>query len=185
MPLEHSPKMTSGPIDGEDNESTGSGFRGFPDDCEDSILKELTGLFRQRTQVKERIVNIQHTILSRENPTLAMLTVMSDKLSVSYKDYNKYHSKVMALIPDEALEDQADVFQSFEDLYDEVSTTVQELLQGAKNNAAPPASSRPQILVQQQPLKAPIPTFDGSYASWPKSRPFSRISWSTRGIQTT
>lgn len=35
-------------------------------------------------------------------------------------------------------------------------------------NYAGTHSPQPQMIAQQQPLKAPIPTFDGSYANWPK-----------------
>lgn len=65
--------------------------------------------------------------------------------------------------PASQIEQQA-IYEAFETL---VSTKVEELLIAEQKRAVPEAP-KPQVIIQQQPLQAPIPTFDGSYASWPK-----------------
>ncbi|XP_058449304.1 uncharacterized protein LOC131429270 [Malaya genurostris] len=107
-------------------------------------------------------------MLNQGQPSVALLTVMQHKLSAAYQEYNSFHSKVMALISDTAIDRQAQVYQEFEDLFDLVSTNVEELLLVAKDRSTTATNTSPQLIIQQQPLKAPIPTFDGSYAAWPK-----------------
>ncbi|XP_055527680.1 uncharacterized protein LOC129720254 [Wyeomyia smithii] len=61
---------------------------------------------------------------------------------------------------------------NFEELFYNVSNAVEELFLEAKTRIATQTPSvsptGPQVIIQQQPLKAPIPSFDGSYDSWPK-----------------
>ncbi|XP_065094080.1 uncharacterized protein LOC135714625 [Ochlerotatus camptorhynchus] len=88
---------------------------------------------------------------------------MSKHLSVVNTEYSGFHSKGLALLPDDALDEQKHEYANFEDLYNNVTDAVHELLLEAQANAATPSPTtvhNPQVVVQQQPLSAPIPTFD-------------------------
>lgn len=54
----------------------------------------------------------------------------------------------------------------FEKDYYELSSHIEEMQMDAAKNETP--EIKPQVIVQQQPLKAPIPIFDGRYEDWPK-----------------
>lgn len=144
------------------------GFHEWEVTLDPVTMKELKIIFRQRAQVQQKVLRVQRMLLSQQRPGLASLTVMSKTLAAAYNEYGAFHSKALALVPDAALEEQADTYEEFEEIYNIVSTAVEELLLVTKANAAPPANGKPHVIVQQQPLRVPIPTFDGSYASWPK-----------------
>ncbi|XP_058816823.1 uncharacterized protein LOC131680122 [Topomyia yanbarensis] len=72
----------------------------------------------------------------------------------------------MALIPEDAVVEQEEEYASFENLHNYVSIAVEELILRTTNRAVVPNSA--QVVIQQQPLKVPIPTFDGNYCNWPK-----------------
>ncbi|XP_055527038.1 uncharacterized protein LOC129719672 [Wyeomyia smithii] len=85
--------------------------------------------------------------------------------------HNGFHSKVLSFVSDDALDQQEEEYAGFESIYNDVCNAVEELLLAAKNTAVPesPINQPAQpVIIQQQPLKMPIPTFDGSYAAWPK-----------------
>lgn len=130
--------------------------------------KELKIVTRQRDQVRQRVVSFWNTV-AEGNPSLAQLTWLKSKVSSAYQEYNDLHRRAMALISDEKLPEQQALYENFETSCDLVSTKVEELLLAEQKRAAPEtADTKPQVIIQQQPLKAPIPKFDGSYASWPK-----------------
>ncbi|XP_065084349.1 uncharacterized protein LOC135706631 [Ochlerotatus camptorhynchus] len=160
---------------GNPSPSDGSGsFHGFDEweaDWDEATAKKYRGLVRQRSQAKMKLVRINRTLIN-ETLGLAQLGVLSKNLAVTYAEYSQFHSKVIALVPDEALDGQDDEYASFEKLYYDVSNAVEELLLEAKARATPKVPqaipAAPHVIIQQQPLKAPIPTFDGSYDAWPK-----------------
>ncbi|XP_055542762.1 uncharacterized protein LOC129728349 [Wyeomyia smithii] len=126
---------------------------------------------RQRSQVKQKLVRIQRTLITNSNIGLAQLNVLSKNLSAVYSKYSGFHSKVLSFVSDDALYQQDEEYAGFESIYNDVCNAVEELLLAAKNTAVPesPINQPAQpVIIQQQPLKMPIPTFDGSYAAWPK-----------------
>lgn len=179
MPLDHSPPPGKRNVGDEqpippqsmrrsslNNES--ATFHGFQDqetELNTATMKELTGIFRQRAQVQNKILRIRNTLESQQQLGLAQLKVMSKSLSAIYAEFSAFHSRAMALIPDDAIDQQEEVYAVFEELHNHVSTKVEDLILAANNTDV---NMKPQVIVQQQPLKAPIPTFDGSYTSWPK-----------------
>ena len=140
---------------------------------DEATAKEYRGLVRQRNQAKMKVVRINRTLFNSQRG-LAQFGVLSKNLSVIYTGYSSFHSKLIALVPDEALDEEEDEYASFEEMYFNVSNALEELLLEAKAQATPqaaPASqAAPQVIIQQQPLKIPISTFDGSYEAWPKSK---------------
>lgn len=76
-----------------------------------------------------------------------------------------FESLEIVLVQDESPDQQENEYAAFEDIYNDIgNNTVEELLPEAQNRAAPqpaPNWSIQQVIVQQQPLKMPIPAFDG------------------------
>lgn len=146
-----------------------SSFHGFDwqSQMNTGTMNKLNGLFRQRSQVEQKIVRIQFTLRDQRHMSLAQLNVISAKLAAAYTEFSKFHSEIMALIPDAAEDEQEEIYTNFENRYDTVSTAVQEMILVLNRNT-PSTATTPQVIIQQQPLKAPIPTFDGNYANWPK-----------------
>ncbi|XP_053697048.1 uncharacterized protein LOC128744228 [Sabethes cyaneus] len=133
--------------------------------------KEYRVVCRQRSQVKQKLVRIQRTLITSAAIGLAQLNVLSKTLSAVYTEYSGFHSKVLSLVSDEDLFQEENEYDAFEDIYNNVSNAVEELLLEAKNRAVPTSAPNPssqQVIFQQQALKMPIPTFSGSYAEWPK-----------------
>ncbi|XP_062713533.1 uncharacterized protein LOC134290411 [Aedes albopictus] len=149
--------------------SSESSFHGFhwQEQVDRGTMTKLNGLFRQRSQVEQKVVRIQFTLRDQRHLSLAQLNVITGKLAAAYKEFSRFHSEIMALIPDDAEDEQEEIYTAFEDRHDAASTIVQEMLI-ALNRNTPPAVATPHVVVQQQPLKVPIPTFDGTYSSWPK-----------------
>ncbi|XP_055522889.1 uncharacterized protein LOC129717071 [Wyeomyia smithii] len=164
MPVMHSPSRS------EDSEKS---FHGFVEDVpvDLDMEKEYRVVCRQRSQVKQKLVRIQRTIIANSTIGLAQLNVLSKNLSAVYTEYSAFHSKILSLVSDEALDQQEQEYADFENTYTAVCNAVEELRLEASNRTSPNASSNPQnqqVIIQQQPLKMPIPTFDGNYAAWPK-----------------
>lgn len=89
---------------------------------------ELTDAFRQREIVRLWVADIQLELLKMGPPSLAQLTVMRSNLGNAYRKYNQLHGKVIALLPDEAMDEQAEVYRKFEAIIDCVATSVEEML---------------------------------------------------------
>ncbi|XP_058817756.1 uncharacterized protein LOC131681067 [Topomyia yanbarensis] len=178
MPVGHSPPIPL--VNPEDENvipplpsptrSESESFRGFQDSeiaADAATTKELTGLFRQRNQVHRKLVRLHSTFRGVRHFELAQLNVMSSKLVNAYAEFNSIQNHIMALVPDEKVAEQERACDAFEDLHDYLSTAIEGIIIQMKNDAILPPTA-PQVVIQQQPLKAPIPTFDGMYANWPK-----------------
>ncbi|XP_055639950.1 uncharacterized protein LOC129777604 [Toxorhynchites rutilus septentrionalis] len=166
-PDEQQPVPTDPQRGSSENSESFHGFQDWEVELDTTTVKELTGIFRQRAQVQNKVMRIRNTLQSQQQLSLAQLNVMSKNLSATYAEFSTFHSKAMPLIPNEAIDQQEEVYAEFEELHNYVSTTVEELIL-TMNNTVPQTKSAPQVIVQQKPLKAPIPTFDGSYSNWPK-----------------
>ncbi|XP_055634308.1 uncharacterized protein LOC129774572 [Toxorhynchites rutilus septentrionalis] len=174
MPIQHSPKKPN------QDEGESEIFRGFPDETDrnksimDNIaadaqtISQLNPLFRLRRQTHLNITRIKSIIDNADIPvTLAQLRVYARKLQSLYDEFSGFHNQILAIIPDEEIENQEAECQRFEDIYDLTSTIIEHSLM--QNNVADIAQAvPPQVIIHQQPLKAPIPTFDGDYTKWPK-----------------
>ncbi|XP_062557058.1 uncharacterized protein LOC134221907 [Armigeres subalbatus] len=160
------------PPSGQGSRSVSSGsFHGFTweEGVTPETMQKLRGLFRQRSHAEQKLVRIQLTLRDQRNLKLAQLQCTKEKLVAIYTEFSHFHSEIMALIPDEASDEQDEIYCSFEDRHSELSNRVQEMI----NYSTPREPTnysipQPQVIIQQQPLKAPIPTFDGNYSNWPK-----------------
>lgn len=190
MPIEHSPPPPVNPLPLASDEQNllsdniddnipslphtpsqgGENFLGFKDweiATDPATMKELTGLFRQRGQVHRKLIRLNTSFRAGNRFELAILNVMASKLTALYSEFNCIHTKIMAIVPDEAVQEQEEAWDAFEDIHDYLNVAIERMILRSKNVSLPPATA-PQVVIQQQPLKAPIPTFDGNYESWPK-----------------
>lgn len=174
MPLRRTPQKASRIDDqGSDGDSE-SEFPGFPEKQKHSKMtesaaaeKRILALNRQRHQAKSKVQRIAATL---EDPTKQIshpqLKVFAKGLHAAYNEYCRYHDKLTELLSEEEMEEHEDYYSVFEGIHQEVSTKVEELLDATRTPAI--LSNTPQVIIHQQPLKAPIPTFDGRYECWPK-----------------
>ncbi|XP_055542941.1 uncharacterized protein LOC129728522 [Wyeomyia smithii] len=148
-------------------------FRGFPDDevqhtvkmnqpaaADKQTTKQLS-LSRQRDQVMSKLVRIYNAVKDIELG-LPLLKFEAKKLEAVYAEFSGFHSQIIAIIPEEQIAAQEAAYVRFEKLYDWTSAQVESLIIKQEN------TKPSQVILQQQPLKAPIPVFDGDYTNWPK-----------------
>ncbi|XP_055623365.1 uncharacterized protein LOC129766794 [Toxorhynchites rutilus septentrionalis] len=171
MPIQRSPKET------QRSEEESGLFKGFPDEAaakgsniaaDAATASQLNPLFRQRRQVFQKVIRIRDIVDNSDIPVnIAQLRLYSRKLPSLSEEFSNFHNRILAIIPDNEMETQEAECLQFEDVCDFTSTIVEDLLM--QYNAPEIKSSAPsQVIIQQQPLKAPIPTFDGKYENWPR-----------------
>lgn len=132
-------------------------------------IKEVSSLSRQRDQVSLKLARVQRALATAKHEvSLPQLKTFLKKVDDAYAEFSTIHTKLVAVIPDEAFRQQEEIYITFEERYDYVRTVIEELMLAHETNTAKAQTPQPQVILQQQPLKVPIPTFDGSYASWPK-----------------
>ncbi|XP_055632973.1 uncharacterized protein LOC129773401 [Toxorhynchites rutilus septentrionalis] len=182
MTTQHSPiKTTSAegsetvPIITESADDSAS-FKGFAEwevAIDSGSQRLLSSLFRQRDQVNQKIVRVQNALMAAGNQvSMAQLKTFTKNIDAAYSEFSGFHSKVMAIIPDEAIDIQEEIYSDFENRFNLVSTTIEELLQahvtypGGLQN--PTGRNQPPVIIHQQALRVPLPTFDGQYRNWPK-----------------
>ncbi|KAL1394674.1 hypothetical protein pipiens_011776 [Culex pipiens pipiens] len=140
--------MSDGEFSDDDRESMHSaddtGFIGFPEEklavpvrsaivrnpnqqVQQQVPRELQGLFRLREQMRQRIVGVRRNLQKQKQLAVGPLKVMKEMLAAAFKEYNGCHNEVMTWITDDELPAQVAIYQEFEDMYFEVSTTVEEL----------------------------------------------------------
>ncbi|XP_055590213.1 uncharacterized protein LOC129742346 [Uranotaenia lowii] len=94
---------------------------------------------------------------------LPQLRVYTRKLEAAYGEFSSFHSQIVALLHADDLTSQEENYIRFVQLYDWTSASIEAQI--IDHQHPPP---HPQVIVHQQPLKAPFPTFDGEYTNWPK-----------------
>ncbi|XP_038120327.1 uncharacterized protein LOC119770111 [Culex quinquefasciatus] len=137
---------------------------------------EVKSLIHQRGQVKGKVTRIKSALdEAKKNPqriTKATLKVYEKKLEAHYQEYVLRHREVIKAV--DKKEEQDDVLDVFDQLHTETLVLVEELMEMFNQPVAGPAFQvgangvAPQVIVQQQPLRAPIPSFDGQTENWPK-----------------
>ncbi|XP_062716695.1 uncharacterized protein LOC134292046 [Aedes albopictus] len=126
---------------------------------------KLKSFVRQRDQVMNKVLRIYEDVNVQAPIDPSHLKVYAAKLHSAYDEYSKYHSEIIAIIPDDEVNAQENEYIRFENYFQHTSAAVEaRILRTPVIQVAPPA----QVVVHQQPLKAPIPTFDGEYTKWPK-----------------
>ncbi|XP_065086542.1 uncharacterized protein LOC135708380 [Ochlerotatus camptorhynchus] len=141
-------------------------------------MEEIKPLIHQRGQVKGKVTAIANALEKCENDpsqvSLPFLKVYAKKLEAHYAEYSVLHKEIICSIPPGKTDDQDEKLNEFDKLHTDCLIRLEFLMESLSTptsvsftNAATPASAT-QVIVQQQPLKAPIPTFDGRYENWPQ-----------------
>ncbi|XP_062538146.1 uncharacterized protein LOC134206445 [Armigeres subalbatus] len=133
-------------------------------------MEKLKQLIHQRGQVKSRLTTIVHKLDEAsdkpETTNLSQLKAYEIKLELLYSEYSTRHDSVMNMCTGEQLDAQDSKLEEFDELHTSALVKLTQLMDFFR--ASPKTVGAPQVIVTQQPLKMPIPTFDGSYEGWPK-----------------
>lgn len=97
---------------------------------ENSEQSRLTDAVRQREQVWQWIANVQQTVSRQGQLSLAWLTGVRNDLWTAYTKFNNFHNQVIALVPDDDIKEQAEVYHSFEQVFFNVASSVEEMKLG-------------------------------------------------------
>lgn len=131
---------------------------------------KLKNLVHQRGQIKRKVTMINNALEEAEDDpsrvTVSLLKVYAKKLDLHYQEYVEAHRQILEVTPSAKIEDQDEMQMAFDKLHTEALARLEALTELLGTPAR--QGTGPQVIVQQQPLKAPIPTFDGNYANWPK-----------------
>ncbi|XP_053685699.1 uncharacterized protein LOC128735230 [Sabethes cyaneus] len=148
-----------------------------------ATMDEVKPLIHQRGQVRAKVTAILKQLEKAENDlsqvSLPMLRVFSRKLDILYNEFNALHKEILSVIPSSKLDDQDEKVVEFDLIHTDALMRVECLIDKASKPCMPSSSAvapipstsfaQPaQVIVQQQPLKAPIPTFNGEYDNWPR-----------------
>ncbi|XP_065093925.1 uncharacterized protein LOC135714477 [Ochlerotatus camptorhynchus] len=133
-------------------------------------MEQLKQIVHQRGQVKARVSAIvkklDQAIEDTDTTSLAQLKALERKLEIHYAEYTKKHDEVMSICSPGKMEEQDTKMEEFDALHTDALVKLNQLIDFFRDD--PERKDVQRIIVQQQPLKAPIPTFSGKYEEWPK-----------------
>lgn len=141
-------------------------------------MEKVKTLVHRRGLAKGKVTKVLNILNpeDEEPPVLteAQIKVHQRKVESAYAEYNELHVKILEQLTEEQQNAQDVNYAEFEELYDQVSLILEEQQQDLlRNNDAIPnqqnvgAYQQPPVVVHQ-PLRMPVPTFDGQYENWPK-----------------
>ncbi|XP_039443988.1 uncharacterized protein LOC120424032 [Culex pipiens pallens] len=127
--------------------------------------EEVQALLNRRGHVKGKLTRVR-TVLGQPG-------IPASRIQVCKANAEKYYaikSTSSFKLSEEQKDENTARFLDFEQLYDEVLERIVELTAPPNRVQAvvPAGQAGQQVIVQQTPLRAPIPTFDGQYENWPK-----------------
>lgn len=132
--------------------------------------EEVQALLNRRGHVKGKLTRVR-TVLGQPGIPASRIQVCKANAEKYYGEYNSLNNDIMdAKLSEEQKDENTARFLDFEQLYDEVLEKIVELTAPPNRVQAvvPAGQAGQQVIVQQTPLRAPIPTFDGQYENWPK-----------------
>ncbi|XP_062714112.1 uncharacterized protein LOC134290902 [Aedes albopictus] len=142
-------------------------------------MAELKSLVHLRGQVKAKVTRIRKVVdeaygAGAVQLDLVQLKLYQRNLETQYREYCDLHRQIVTLTPTEKLAEQDETYIFFEAQHNETCLLVETLIQSMTDTPDMRLARRnqqeepPRIIVQQQPLKAPIPTYDGKPENWPR-----------------
>ncbi|XP_062538129.1 uncharacterized protein LOC134206429 [Armigeres subalbatus] len=142
-------------------------------------MENIQRLVRRRGAAKGKVSRILNTIRPDGDEvvqlTEAEVKVYMTKLEAAYKEYNVAHDQIMDVVLTDDCEQHEQQYEEFDIIHDTVSILLEEQLtkldanKMAANVVARIGNQNQQApVVIHQPLRMPVPTFDGRYESWPK-----------------
>ncbi|XP_062557639.1 uncharacterized protein LOC134222506 [Armigeres subalbatus] len=134
---------------------------------------------KKQTNLQEMMAQAEQTNVLVHRRGLAKEQLQLDEAEVRHyikkveAAHNDLHEKILALVHVDDREEHDQHYVQFDELQDEISIKLEEQLAKCSATAfasrATFAPSQPHApILVHQPLKIPIPTFDGRYESWPK-----------------
>lgn len=144
-----------------------------------AMEEQLKALVHQRGAVKGKLTRIKNALEDsdgRPNPNLKnvhFLQLHMKTVEHCYTEYNEFQNAIYSLsLSDERRREQEQRYVDFEALYNDLSIQLSMLMDAArKKEFVPVPVPQPGVPIQTvsnplPPLKAPLPTFDGTYESW-------------------
>ncbi|XP_053691865.1 uncharacterized protein LOC128740351 [Sabethes cyaneus] len=135
---------------------------------------ELQLLIHQRGQIKGKVTKINNNLENAEDdPSLisvSLLKVYGKKLETHYAEYTVVHREVMEKIPPTRIEEQDEKLDEFDVLHTEALDRLERLVESFAKPVPTVAltSGAAPVIVQNHPLRPPVPSFDGRVENWPK-----------------
>ncbi|XP_062533633.1 uncharacterized protein LOC134202631 [Armigeres subalbatus] len=135
-------------------------------------MEKMKQLIHQRGQVKGRVTKIVRKLSEAadepETTSFSQLKALEKKLELNYSEYTMKHDLIIDMCNGENLEEQDEKMEEFDELHTDALMKLNLLMDFFRGNPASTNVGAPQVIVTQQPLRTPIPTFDGKYEGWPK-----------------
>lgn len=146
------------------------------------IMEQIDNLIHRRGVARGKVTRLLNNIRPDDGQVIqlteAQVKVYKNKLEMAHKEYCDIHEKILALVPAEERETHDEHFEIFDELHDEVAIYLEEQLEKfsrhATNANLSNTSAIQQPVIVHQPLRMPIPTFDGQYENWPKFKAIFR-----------
>ncbi|XP_062708370.1 uncharacterized protein LOC134288239 isoform X1 [Aedes albopictus] len=144
-----------------------------------ATMENIQRLVRVRGAAKGKLTRILNTIRPNEEEvvqlTEAEIKVYMAKVEAAHKDYEDAHNQIVNEVSDDDYEQHEQLYEEFDILHDTVSILLEDQLNKVRATAAAAAAATTAAqqvqqapVVIHQPLRMPVPTFDGRYESWPK-----------------
>ncbi|XP_062711094.1 uncharacterized protein LOC134289304 [Aedes albopictus] len=138
--------------------------------------QELKSMIHKRGLVKGKVTRIWTALQTQPGQELTIsqqqLRVHARNIEKYYNEYNDVNDKIISLIPDNQVEAHEAKIIEFEDVYNNTLVLIETLqdaqVQQENQHIGAVPINQPQYVIHQQSLKAPLPTFNGTYENWPK-----------------
>lgn len=147
----------------------------------ETIMAKEENLVHKRGLVRAKVTRIRNSLKKMEDDqqqaSLPLIRVFAKSLDMHYSEYNLVQDEILSVCAPAVRGVHEEKYEEFEELYNETSLMIERLkdaLAPWPMQAVVPAGQQlqgaepPQVIVQQQAFRAPLPTFDGKYENWPR-----------------
>lgn len=149
-----------------------------------AMEKKLEQLIHRRGVEKGKLTRMLNSIQHNEEEVVQLTEAETKfylrKLEDAHEAYQKAHDEIIATVSGDDRDRHDKAYEEYDLLHDTVSILLEEQVMrinaakaaanaaAARTNAVPNQAQGQAQVVIQQPLRTPIPTFDGRYENWPK-----------------
>ncbi|XP_062704435.1 uncharacterized protein LOC134286779 [Aedes albopictus] len=143
-----------------------------PKMAEEEILVHKRGLVRGKvTRIRNCLRKLEADL---QQASLPQIRVFAKNMDMHYNEYNQVQDAILSVCAPSVRGTHEEKYEEFEVLFNETSLIIERLkdalLAPQPEHAVVPvqAAGQQQVIVQQQALRAPFPTFDGKYENRPR-----------------
>lgn len=139
--------------------------------AEEEVLVHKRGLVRAKvTRIRNSLRKLEADL---QQASLPQIRVYAKNMDTHYSEYNQVQDEILSVCAPSSRGVHEEKYEEFEMLFNDTSLVIERL----KDALAPQpvqaivpaqAAEHQQVIVQQQALRAPFPTFDGKYENWPR-----------------